>query len=864
MGEVYRAKDTRLDRTVAIKVLPTGAGNNPDLRQRLEREAKAVSSLNHPNICTLYDVGHQDGTDFLVMEYIEGETLATRLEKGPLATSELLKFAIQIADALDKAHRQGLVHRDLKPGNIMLTKSGAKLLDFGLAKLTDSGDVIQGVSGVTRTTPLTGAGTILGTLHYMPPEQLEGKEADARSDIFAFGCVLYEMASGKRAFEGKSQASLIASILKEQPRSLTELVPLSPPMLERVIRQCMEKDPDDRWNSAGDVKRALQWIVEGGSQVGLPAIVSARRRFREKGLWAAVAILGVAAGFFAYKELSREKPLTPVTRFAIPTPSTLSAVTWPRISPDGTTLCFTAQDSSGRNGLWLRHLNSLEPHLLVYLEGASGTNPSRPFWSPDSKHLAYFEGSQLKKVSVAGGLSQLVCQAANGSDGAWGSSGVIIFDGNTSDSIRQVPAAGGTPQAATKIDREAKENFCAWPTFLPDGEHFLYLAGLDTASAFVLKVGSVRTLESKVLGSVDARVEYSASGHLVYISNSVLVAHPFDVRRLEFTGEPVPLANEVSTVGERSLISVSDNGTMVYQRGEAAGSQRMVWFTRSGDSVGFVGAAEAVSNPALSPDGSRLAYAMAEATNIADIWVWDLKRDVRSRLTFGPGINQWPLWSPDGSRIYFAADRGANRFFEMVHNANGTGSDEKVASLDTSDMAFTDIARDGRTGIAFVTKGGPPDLVQVNLGDTSVTVLVATPFTEQRGTLSPDGKYLAYQCDESGGHEIYVRELGPSGGKWQVSASNGRAPVWRADGRELFYLTPDFDFMAVPIDYTKGFEIGTAQKLFNRRYDWQLQASLRPYTVTADGQRILMVVPSEQSSSAEFIVVQNWPAELAH
>jgi len=864
MGEVYRAKDTRLDRTVAIKVLPTGATDNADLRQRLEREAKAVSSLNHPHICTLYDVGHQDGTDFLVMEYIEGETLAARLEKGPLSTQELLKYAIQIADGLDKAHKQGLVHRDLKPGNIMLTKSGAKLLDFGLAKLAESGDVIQGVSGVTRTTPLTGAGTILGTLHYMPPEQLEGKEADARSDIFAFGCVLYEMATGKRAFEGKSQASLIASILKEQPRSIAELTPLSPPMLERVIRQCMEKEPDDRWNSAGDVKRALEWIVEGGSQVGLPAVVSTRRRVRERVLWIAVAVLGLAVTALTARELAREEPQPLVTRFSIPADPRLSAITWPRLSPDGRTLAFTAVDSSGRNGIWIRPMNSLDAHMLVYISGASTGNPTRPFWSPDSKQLAYFEGGQLKKVSIAGGLAQLVCDAGNGSDGAWGRDGIIVFDGSATDSIRQVPAVGGTPSAASVIHRDSGESGAAWPAFLPDGEHFLYLAFVDTlGSRSLLKVGSVRSLESTTLTIVDGRAEYSTTGHILYLRGNLLVAQPFDAGTLKLTGEPVPVASNVSTSAERTHFAVSDNGFLTYQRGQVAGSARIVWLDRKGDSLAAVGRMEALSNVALSPDGTRLAYEIsADGGNASDVWVRDLKRDVTSRLTFGPTVNAWPVWSPDGAKVFFCSNRVAGKFRVYSHNANGTGSDEEVVASDSMDLAAVDASMDGSMLIMFSSQGGETDLLAYRFAEKTLEPLVATPFAEVRGVLSPDGRYLAYQSNESGSFEIYVRELTPTGGKWQISASRGRAPLWRLDGKELYYLTFENEVMAVPIDYSSGFEIGTPERLFTRRHSWSGNATLRPYQASADGQRFLMVIPGDQSALSDFVLVQNWAAEL--
>jgi serine/threonine protein kinase len=864
MGEVYRAKDTRLDRTVAIKVLPSGAADSPDLRQRLDREAKAVSSLNHPHICTLYDVGHQDGIDFLVMEYLEGETLATRLEKGPLATSELLKYAVQIADALDKAHRQGLVHRDLKPGNIMLTKSGAKLLDFGLAKLAASGDVVQGITGVTRTTPLTGEGTILGTLHYMPPEQLEGKEVDARSDIFAFGCVLYEMATGKRAFEGKSQASLIASILKEQPRSITELIPLSPPMLERVIHQCMEKDPEDRWNSAGDVRRALEWIVEGSSQLGLPALVSARRKHRERILWAAVVVLGVAAGFLAVREIMNKAPEPLVARFAIPSDPKLSSVTWPRLSPDGKTLAFTAVDSSGRNAIWIRPLNSLDAHPLVQTTGAQSGNASRPFWSPDSRQLAYFESGQLKKVSIAGGLAQLVCDAGTGSDGAWGSAGIIVFDGGPGDSIRQVPAAGGVPTAACRIDREAHETGAAWPVFLPDGEHFLFLAFVDTlGSQSLLKVGSVRTLESVVLTPVDGRPEYSSTGHVLYLRGNLMVAQPFDADALKLTGEPVPVASQVSASGDRTHFSVSDNGTLVYQRGQSAGSARLVWLDRKGDSLGAVGRVEAIGNVALSPDGGRLAYDLSgEGGTTADVWVRDLKRDVTSRLTFGPTLNLWPVWTPDGSRVYFTSNRGSSRFHVLAHNANGTGTDEAILDNDTLDLAVTDISGEGSTLVLHAATGSSTDVMVYRPAEKSLEPLVATPFTEARATLSPDGRFLAYQSNESNRPEIYVRELTPTGGKWQVSANGGRVPQWRSDGQELYYVSFDWQFIAVPLEYGAGFEIGAPDTLFTRRYLWNGNSTLRPYQVSADGQRFLVVVPGDQSGVSDFVVVQNWATEL--
>lgn len=584
MGEVYKARDTRLERTVAVKILPEAIASTADLRTRFDREAKAISSLNHPNICTLYDVGHQEGIDFLVMEYLEGETLAERLKKGAVPTEELFAFAIQIADALDKAHKMGLVHRDLKPANIMLTKAGAKLLDFGLAKLQMSSGTAPGPSGITMTTPVTGEGTILGTLQYMSPEQLEGKEVDARSDIFSFGAILYEMATGKRAFEGKSQASLIASIIKEQPLPVSQVVPLSPPMLDRVIKQCLEKDADHRWQSAGDLKQALEWTSEGGSQVGIPIAVSARRRLRERVLWGTLVILAAISVTLGVMNFTRTSLMPKVARWVIPPTAGLASITWPRLSPDGTMIAFQATDTTGRVGVYIRPLNSLEPHFLVEVH----SEDSRPFWSPDSKQLAFFDLAQLKKVSIAGGLAQIVCES-NGADGAWGSSGIILFDGGRADSIRQVSASGGVPSAASRIDHSHGEHMSAWPCFLPDGEHFLFLADIDSsAEEFTLKVGSTRSLDATTLTRVNSRVEY-VGGCVLYLKNELLVAHRFDLNKLQFIGEPVPLSGSIAASGERALFSASEDGTLIYQRGRSGGSRSIIRLNRRGDSASTVG-----------------------------------------------------------------------------------------------------------------------------------------------------------------------------------------------------------------------------------------------------------------------------------
>lgn len=858
MGEVYKALDTRLNRTVAVKILPDAIANIADLRSRFDREAKAISSLNHPNICTLYDVGHQDGIDFLVMEYLEGETLSERLKKGPLAIEELLSFGVQIADALDKAHKVGLVHRDLKPSNIMITKVGAKLLDFGLAKLIPAGASGSDPSVITMTTPVTGEGTIIGTLQYMSPEQLDAKELDGRSDIFSFGAILYEMATGKRAFEGKSQASLIASIMKEQPHPICEIMPMSPPMLDRVVRQCLEKDPENRWQSAGDLRQALQWILEGGSQAGIPATLSARRKFRERALWGILIVLAAACVTLGFMILTRTSPVPKVARWSISPSPGLASITWPRLSPDGTMIAFQAFDTAGQAGIYIRPLNSLEPHLLAKIEAAQ----SRPFWSPDSRQVAYFEAGQLKKISIAGGLAQIVCEAT-GADGAWGKGGIILFDGGPADSIRQVPATGGVPAAASRIDHDHGEHSCIWPCFLPDGKHFLFLADRDSSNGgWSLKVGSIGSYDATILTRVDSRVEY-ADGYVLYVKNGLLVAHQFDPGGLRFKGEPIPLTSGIAAFDTRAYFSVSEEGTLIYQRGESGGSRSIIRVTRHGDSAIAVGPPGQYGGISLSPDNARIAYSLpAELANSSDIWVRDIKRNMASRLTFGPSYNDWPRWNIDGTKVIFTSDRLSGRFSVWQRNANGTGVDENIYATDTCNASVSSISHDGTTATLEVYCSDNFDVWMLDMASGKAAPFLSQPYDEYRGALSPNGRYLAYETNETGRPEVYIRELSPAGGKWQVSINRGRAPQWRVDGRELYYITPDYDFMAVPISYEHGLEIGNPTKLFDHRYVYLGYYTLVPYAVTNDGQHFFILSPSEQGQRTEFIVVQNWTEEL--
>lgn len=860
MGEVYRARDTRLDRTVAIKVLPPGVADNPDLRARFDREARAISSLNHPNICTLHDVGHQDGIDFLVMEYIEGKTLAERLTEGPLSAQELLTAAIQIADALDKAHRQGLVHRDLKPGNIMLTQDGAKLLDFGLAKLQIPEDATAAASGITRTTPLTGEGTILGTIQYMAPEQLEGREADGRSDIFAFGAILYEMATGVPAFAGSGRASLIASIMKETPRPLSQVQPMSPPMLERVVSQCLEKDPDHRWQTAGDLKRSLQWIADGGSQAGLPVQVATRRKLISRLAWVAAVTATAVAAVFAWFWFSRDIPEPNLLRFKISTRTDISQVSWPCLSPDGQYLAFKAVNPEGKDMIWIRPLNSLEAYPLSGTEDAN-----RPFWSPDSKYLAFIENRrQLKKIPVGGGPAQLICETARGADGTWGSAGYIIYDAGPGDSLFVVAASGGTPTPLLGIDKEAGEVTHSWPWFLPDGEHYLYLAEMGDRSKaggnYLLRVGNIKTREAVTVFPVDARVQYCEPGYLVYFRNGILLAQKFDPNNFEVTGEAVPLTDEVG-VGEadRAEFGLSDQGTLAYQTTSSVSLSKLVWVDRSGTEESQIGESASIDDIFLSPDESKLSLCIFDGDQ-TDIWVYDLDRDVKTRVTFGDAQDISPLWSADGKHVYYSNNEtGIYAIYRKA--ASGVGEATLVYKNDSLHAGVSSRSPDGRWlyGQRVRTNW---NIVRFDLTDTlGAEKIVATPYFERGAAASPDGHYLAYYGSESGQPEVYVLELGEGGGRWQISSGGGRYPQWSPRGDELYYITPNWDFMAVPIKTTDGFSVGKPVKLFNKRLSTEGLGAHR-YAATSDPNAFIILTPLAASVGGEFTVVVNWQKEM--
>ena len=874
MGEVYRAKDTRLDRIVAIKVLPAHLADRPELRERFEREARTIASLNHPHICTLFDIGHQDGIDFLVMEYLEGETLAQRLVKGPLPLEQVLQYAIEIADALDKAHRKGVTHRDLKPGNIMLTKTGTKLLDFGLAKLRqEAAPANASLSDLpTAVDPATAAGTILGTLQYMAPEQLEGKDVGARTDIFAFGAVVYEMATGKKAFEGKSQASLIAAILEREPPAMSSLQPMTPPALDRVVKKCLAKEPDRRWQVASDLHDELKWIAEGGSQVSSHVTIPAKglRALRGRALMFGALLLVAAIAGFAGWIL---KPTTgqPVTRTVISLPTGQQLAGFDdgpalALSSDGTHLVYVARQG-GVQQLYLRAMDSLESKPIPGTEDAIN-----PFFSPDGQWLGFFAGGKLKKVSMSGGAALTLGYVATPLGASWSSLGMILFSPSANSVLFQVPDVGGTPQRLTHFEKADTSH--RWPEFLPGGRAVLFAAG-PTAATFTdgqVAVQSIETGQRRNLiqGGMDPR--YLPPGHLVYAQGGSLMAMPFDPQRLAAMGAAVPVVDGVlqSLSTGAAQYSVSEAGSLVYVAGGLESAQsRLVWVNRNGAEKPLAAPAHAYSAPRISPDGRRVAVGIVEQET--QTWMYDLSRNALTRLTFDGNYNFLPVWTPDGKRIAFISNKGGplNIFWQL---ADGSGGLER---LTTSEYIHTPQSFSGDGKLLAYYEVNPTtqrDIWVLSMGDPSPAaarsgqvrgsqLFLRTPFDESGPRFSPDGHWLTYVSNESGRYEVYVQPYPGPGGKWQISTEGGTEPVWNPNGRELFYRSGD-KMMAVEISTQPSFTVDKPRMLFEGKYEAP-PFPIANFDVSPDGQRFLMIKPIEQSAALTQInVVLNFSEEL--
>jgi len=872
MGEVYKARDTRLDRNVAIKVLPTHLADRAELRERFEREAKTIASLNHPHICTLFDTGHQDNIDFLVMEYIEGETLAQRLAKCPLPIGQALQYAIEISDALDKAHQKGVTHRDLKPGNIMLTKAGTKLLDFGLAKLRQEAAPPTSDSKLpTLKSAITGEGTILGTLQYMAPEQVEAKEVDARTDIFAFGAVVYEMTTGKKAFEGKTSASVMAKILESEPPSMASLQPMTPPALDRVVKKCLAKEPEKRWQVASDLCDALKWISDEDSQP--PMSAAAGKEIHELGRRALILVLGALLLVAAITGLAiwNLKPIPPaprpVSRLTIVLPpgqQLMVPENGPAValSPDGTHIAYVAREGLTQQ-VYLRAMDSLEARPIPGTEGpVAGTNYAEPFFSPDSQWIGFFAGGKLKKVAVSGGAALTLCDALRSNGVSWSSQGMIAFAPGQIAFLQQVSDMGGAPQPLTRIEKG--ETVHGWPEFLPGGKAVLFAVAIGGSFATgQIAVQTVGSAEHRNLIQGGMYPHYAPSGQLVYVQGGTLMAVPFDPQRLAVTGAAVPIVEGVlqSTTDGDAQYSFSATGTLAYVSGGSQSTQmKLVWVNRNGAEQPLAAPEHAYVNPRISPDGRRVAVGITEQER--QVWLYDVSRGTLTRLTFQGNNNLVPFWTPDGKRIAFTSNKEGQRnlFWEL---ADGSGGLERLTTSEQLHIPGS-WSPDGQLlAYSEVNPTTGFDIWVLGLRDRKAQPFLQTQFNESTPQFSPDGRWLAYVSDESGRKEIYVQPYPGPGGKWQISTEGGVEPLWNRNGRELFYRSEN-KMMSVEIATKPSFSAGTPKKLFEGAYQLLSGISTPNYDVSPDGQRFLMLKPVEQSQAGptQINVVLNWFEEL--
>ena len=855
---MYRAMDKRLDRTVAIKILPAQFTSDPLSKQRFEREAKVISRLNHPNICSLFDVGSQDGTDFLVMECIEGESLAQRLAKGALPTEQVLKIGNEIADALDKAHRSGIVHRDLKPGNIMLTKTGAKLLDFGLAKPAIAPASAVTLTNVAAPSPVTEQGTIVGTFQYMSPEQVEGKELDGRSDIFSLGAVLYEALTGQRAFEGKSQLSVASAILEKEPAAISTIKPLAPRNLDHIIRRCLAKDPDDRWQSARDLALELKSVSSldpSSSRSGIALPATRRRNSREPLAWSLAALALLVAAILLLRPSSKPAPASESITASILPPNQMELVLEAPVamSPDGKFIVFSAARPGWTGQLWLRRLDSAEAKPLADTDGAEN-----PFWSPDSRWVAFTSGGKLKKISVDGGAPLEICNGGSNRGGAWGPEGTILFVPGFASPVYSVSANGGTPQPETQIDKSRQEITHRWPQFLPDGKHFLFFV---RAPENLIYVGSLGSTERKLILKNSTNAVYSPTGFLLFQRNGNLMAQPFDARRLELSGTPVSIAVGVATfnVWQHALISVSNDGYLAFQS-RVERLLQPLWTDRSGKILESMGDPAAIVAGAVSHDGQRIVFVIDDPVDdTTNIWSYGIRSHVKTRLTFEPLVGDFPTWSPDDARIDFASNRlGLTQVFSIP--SSGMGQVVRLFSSEESDSP-TSWSPDGRFLALDRAPGGDQAKQTIwiyeNFGEKKLYPLLITSHPPEWGaTFSPDGKWLAYQSNESGRTEIYITPFPHADAKIQVSTGVSFSPKWSRDGKELFYLREDNTITVASLELGKnGLQVARTTPLFK----------LQPpnFEISPDGQRILIYKFAENPKSSSITLITNWPSLLS-
>jgi len=829
MGEVYEARDTRLDRTVAIKI------SGEQFTERFHREARAIAALNHPHICQLYDVG----PNYMVMELVEGQPL-----KGPLPASKAVEYALQICEALHAAHLKGIVHRDLKPANILVTQEGVKLLDFGLAKQRAA----TTLDDRTLTQGMTVQGQIVGTLQYMSPEQLQGKEADARSDLFSFGLVLYEMLAGRPPFGGDNPASTIAAILSAEPAPLS---PLAPPSLERVVRSCLAKDPDVRFQTARDLKRAIEWAVSADASAAARAPAPPARTWVA---WLAAALFAVLALSLAVLHF-REKPAEArLVQFKIAPPGALeTGFGHTALSPDGRRLTFLARGADGKARFWLRSLDSLNAQSLPGTEGGAFA-----FWSPDSRYLGFFDGKYLKKIeATSGGVAQVVCETGSFQGAAWSSDGSILF-ARVLDSIYRVPASGGEPVRLTELDQARKESRHYWPNMLPDGRHFVYVVTSPLPEARCVWVASLANPADRRRVLPDVSMAAFSEGHVLFARGGNLMAQQFDLRSLQTQGEAVPIAagvNHSATAGWADY-SVSGNGAIAL--GSAARRRQMTWFDRGGKALGAFGREALYQFISLSPDQDRVAADGQESSAGYEIFLLDPARGTTATLASGAATGNFPVWSPDGGRVAFGSNRdGVYNIY--VKAASGATGDEPLLKNERNKF-LTDWSRDGRYLIygeqQASTRNGDLWVLPMT-GERKPSLYLHTDFDKRDAHFSPDGRWVAYASVESSGSQVYVQSFPGGSQRFQISTDGGGRPRWRDDGRELYYLTPAGGLMAVEVTTGDGFQAAVPKLLF----ETGLVNQLVNFDVARGGQRFVMPVHAG-ATGPEIVVILNWTAGL--
>ncbi len=877
MGEVYRANDTRLGRTVAVKIVSALVGDSPDIRQRFEREAHAAASLNHPHICTIFDVGYEDDLGYLVMEYLEGETLATRLSKGPLPIDYALRCAREIISALDDAHRQGITHRDLKPANIMLTRGGAKLLDFGLAKWTVPGMALRASTAAkapTQQAPLTVAGTLLGTFNYMAPERLEGKETDARSDLFAFGAVVYEMVTNRRAFDGATKASVIAAILEREPEPLSRVQPLVPLPLERIVRRCLEKDPENRWQTARDLSAELRWLTDDTAITSTHSGVVTPTRRRQVRPWQAATFgIFVAAATTAWWILTvaRSPDGASVVQATISLSAPLDLTRQQpalAISPDGTQVIYRSEESGP---LYVRALDQRKGVPIPGTDG--GVNP---FFSPDGQWVGFFAGNNLKKVSLASGAGVTVAELGSIAErgASWGADDTIVFAPLNFGGLWRVSGQGGTSQPLTKPDLQKGEVNHRWPELLPGGKAVIFTVKTVDLSSFddaQIVVRLLDTGEQRVLLQ-GAFAQYVSSGHLVYARRGSLQAAPFDLRQLQVTGPPVTVLEGVVTHPESGAaqFAISRTGTLVYASGSSHMADRpLVWVDRQGTAKPLLDRRAAFVEPRISPDGRRLAVTIVGAFD--RLWTSEIARGTLTRLTTLGGDHGDPVWTPDSSRITFAASMPQDQFYDLYWgSADGSGVTERLVKIDDSpSLAPTSWSPDGHTLLyqRIDPKTGSDLWTLSTEAGRRAQPFLQTSFNEFGAVFSPNGRWVAYTSNESGRLEVYVRPFQGPGAKIQISADGGAHPVWARSGHELFFAD-DGKLMMVPVKTEGTFQAGTARLLFEGPYDFGGAADkgdddvYRNYDVAPDGERFAVVQRDPNNAPIHVNLILNWTGQL--